>query len=115
MELQQIQEAWQRSIIPAVPIPIGSLLRQAHPVSLDADTLVVEFPSTASFHRSRAEDPKNATVLRDALYEVTGRKLALQFELGDEVGHEPEEDTPVSEEEILQLMKDTFDAKEVDE
>src|SRR5216117_3766477 len=31
-ELEHIQEAWQRSIIPAVPIPIGSMLREAHPV-----------------------------------------------------------------------------------
>jgi DNA polymerase-3 subunit gamma/tau len=116
VELMHIQEAWQRSIIPAVPIPIGSMLREAHPVALEADTLVVEFPPTAAFHRKVAEEPKNATVLREALYEVTGRKLALQFELGDEpVGHEREEDTPVTEEDILQLMKETFDAREVDE
>ncbi len=116
VELEHIQEAWQRSIIPAVPIPIGSMLREAHPVALESDTLVVEFPPTAAFHRKVAEEPKNATVLREALYEVTGRKLALQFELGDEpVGQERQEEAPVSEEEILQLMKETFDAQEVEE
>jgi DNA polymerase III subunit gamma/tau len=116
VELTHIQEAWQRSIIPAVPIPIGSMLREAHPVALEADTLVVEFPPNAAFHRKVAEEPKNATVLREALYEVTGRKLALQFELGDEPAeHEREEDAPVTEEQILQLMKETFDAHEVDE
>jgi DNA polymerase-3 subunit gamma/tau len=119
IELEQLQEAWQRTILPAVEqrsIPTGTMLREARPIGLDADTLVLEFPPTASFHRKLAEDPKNATLLRDALYEVTGRKLALQFELGDEpAGHEREEDAPVSEEEILQLMKETFDAREVDE
>ena len=30
------------------------------------------------------EDPKNSTLLRDALYEVTGRKLAVAFAVGEE-------------------------------
>ncbi len=119
VELEQLQEAWQRSILPAVEqrsIPTGTMLREARPIGLESDTLTLEFPATAAFHRRLAEDPKNATLLRDALYEVTGRKLALQFELGDDPGpHEREEEAPASEEEILQLMKETFDAREVDE
>jgi DNA polymerase III subunit tau, C-terminal domain len=92
------------------------MLREARPIELESDTLVLEFPATAAFHRKLAEDPKNATLLEDALYEVTGRRLALQFELGDEaVAREREDDAPVSEEELLQLMKETFDAREVDE
>ena len=54
-------------------------------------------------------------MLRDALYEVTGRKLAVEFELG-EGGHErADDDTPTSEEDVLELMKSTFDARELDE
>jgi DNA polymerase-3 subunit gamma/tau len=119
VELAQLQEAWQRTILPAVEqrsIPTGTMLREARPIELESDTLVLEFPATAAFHRKLAEDPKNATLLEDALYEVTGRRLALQFELGDEaVAREREDDAPVSEEELLQLMKETFDAREVDE
>ena len=39
----------------------------------------IEFPQNASFHRKLAEEPKNATLLRDALYELTGRRLGLVF------------------------------------
>jgi hypothetical protein len=60
-----------------------------------------------------AEDPKNAALLRDALYEVTGRKLAVAFELGD-TEHHDEDDEPASEEDVLELMKSTFDARELE-
>ena len=118
VELEQLQEAWRRSILPAVEqrsIPIGKTLGEAHPAALDGDTLTLEFPQTASFHLSLAEDPKNAALLRDALYEVTGRKLAVTFELGDRSAGEPADDTPVSEEDVLELMKSTFDARELDQ
>jgi DNA polymerase III subunit gamma/tau len=118
LELEQLQEAWQRTILPAVEeksIPTASVLREAHPKGLAGDTLTVEFPRTASFHRELAEEPKNATLLAEALYEVTGRHLALEFEVGEngDADEESAPDEPVSEEEIIELMKGTFDAREV--
>jgi DNA polymerase-3 subunit gamma/tau len=119
IELEQLQEAWQRTILPAVEqrsIPTASMLREAHPAQLADDRLTVEFPPAASFHRQLAEEPKNATLLAEALYEVTGRKLALDFAVGENGGDDVEEaEDPASEEEIVQLMKDTFDAREVEE
>jgi DNA polymerase-3 subunit gamma/tau len=119
LELEQLQEAWQRTILPAVEqrsIPTASMLREAHPSQLADDRLTVEFPAAASFHRQLAEEPKNATLLAEALYEVTGRKLALDFAVGENGGDHPEEDEePAGEDEIVQLMKDTFDAREVED
>jgi DNA polymerase III gamma/tau subunit len=118
VELEQLQEAWRRSILPAVEqrsIPIGSALAEARPAQLAGDTLTLAFPRTAAFHLKLAEDPKNAAMLRDALYEVTGRKLAISFELGDDAHAEEDDDTPASEEDVLELMKSTFDARELDE
>ena len=119
VELEQLQEAWQRTVLPAVTekyIPAGTLLTEARPVALADDTLTIEFPPTASFHRQRAEEPKNSTVLRDVLYELTGRKVALEFVLGEGgAAAEDEDDAPAGEEEIYQLVKETFDAKEITE
>jgi DNA polymerase-3 subunit gamma/tau len=117
LELEQLQEAWQRTILPAVEersIPAASVLREAHPAGLDEDTLTVEFPSSASFHRQLAEEPKNATLLAEALYEVTGRKLGLAFAEGEarDVQGEEEDDGPAGEEKILELVKETLDARE---
>ena len=50
----------------------------------------------------------------DALYEVTGRKLRLEFVIGEN-GDDPEEELePESEEDFVALLKETFDAREVD-
>jgi len=120
VELQQLQEAWQRAVLPAVEeksIPTASVLREAHPAGLAGDTLTLEFPRNASFHRQLAEEPKNATLLADALYEVTGRRLALAFELGANGGdgEEPAEEEPAGEDDLVSLIKETFDAREVEE
>ena len=98
VELEQLQEAWRRTILPAVEqrsIPIGKTLAEARPAALAGDTLTLEFPQTAAFHLKLVEDPKNAAMLRDALYEVTGRKLAIAFELGEADATPVADDGPV--------------------
>jgi DNA polymerase-3 subunit gamma/tau len=118
VELEQLQEAWQRTILPAVEgrsIPTAAMLREAHPAALADDTLTVEFPATASFHRRQAEEPGNATLLQEALYEVTGRRLALAFEVGEHTQEAEEEERPPTEDEFYELVKETFDAREVEE
>jgi DNA polymerase III subunit gamma/tau len=120
VELEQLQEAWQRTILPAVEerggIPTASLLREAHPAELAGDTLTVEFPRDADFHRQQAEQPKNATLLADALYEVTGRRLALAFATGangeGDADAAAEAEGPAGEERILELLTETLDARE---
>ena len=116
VELEQLQDAWQRAVIPAVEqrsIPTASVLREAHPSGLAGNTLTLEFPATAAFHRNLAEDPKNATLLADALYEVTGRRFAVAFEVGENGEGEPQEQRTLSEEELVEEIKQTFDAREV--
>ena len=115
LELEQLQEAWQRTIVPAVEersIPAASVLREAHPAELAGDTLTVEFPASASFHRQLAEEPKNATLLADALYEVTGRHLGVAFAEGEARADALEDEEPAGEERILELVKETLDAHE---
>ncbi len=117
VDLGQLQEAWRRSILPAIEqrsIPIGKTLAEAHPAGLAGDTLTLEFPQTAAFHLRLAEDPKNQAMLREALYEVTGRELAVAFELGEGV-EETEDDEAAGEEDVLRLLQSTFDARELEE
>jgi DNA polymerase III subunit gamma/tau len=118
LDLEQLQSAWQQAVVPAVAdrsIPASSVLAEGKPAALEGERLVVEFPPAASFHRNLAEEPKNAELLGDVLYEVTGRRLAVDFVLGEGSHEDPEEETPATEEEIISLMKTTFDAREVRE
>ena len=118
LELASLQEAWQRTILPAVEeksIPTASVLREAQPRELADDTLTLEFPASAAFHRKLAEEPKNATLLIDALYELTGRRLALAFAVSENGEDEGTEEAPADEDELYRLVKETFDAREVTE
>ena len=116
LELSQLQEAWGRQVLPAVEerggIPTASLLREAHPADLSGDTLTLEFPPSAQFHLDLVRDPKNAGLLSDALYDVTGRRLELVFELGEAREAPAADEEPAGEEQILELLKETFDARE---
>src|SRR5207249_3890902 len=65
LELAQLQEAWQRTVLAAVEqrsIPTASMLREARPVRLEGETLTLEFPANAGFHRKLAEEPKNTNL-----------------------------------------------------
>jgi DNA polymerase-3 subunit gamma/tau len=116
LELSQLQEAWARQVLPAVEerggIPTASLLREAHPAELSDDTLTLEFPPSAQFHLDMARDPKNVGLLADALYDVTGRRLELVFELGEARETPAADEEPAGEERIFELLKETLDARE---
>ena len=117
MRLEELQEAWRRTVVPAVEqrsIPTAAILTEAHPTALTGDTLTLEFAPQARFQLTKAEEPRNVELLHDALYEVTGRRLSLVFALGEEREHPSDEEHPATEEEIVELMKRTFEAEEVE-
>ena len=97
-------------------IPISTLVAEARPVEISGDTVTIEFAPAAGFHRAQIEDPKNLALLRDALYEVTGRRLTVVTVVGaPPEPTEPEDVRELSEEDVISLLKDTFDAEEVEE
>ncbi len=116
LEISQLQEAWARQVLPAVEerggIPTASLLREAHPAELSGDTLTLEFPPSAQFHLDLVRDPKNAGLLADALYDVTGRRLELVFALGEAREAPAVDEEPAGEEKIYELLQETLDARE---
>jgi DNA polymerase-3 subunit gamma/tau len=119
LALDQLQDAWQRTVLPAVQsrsIPVASLLGEARPASLEGEMLTLEFPASADFHRRQAEEPKNVTVIRDALYDVTGHRLGVTLAVGEAAHSEGEdEDEELTEDALISMFKDTFDAQEVEE
>src|SRR5215216_2498334 len=105
LNIEQVQQVWGQAVLPAIgerSIPTASVLGEAKPIELSGNRLVIEFPPAASFHRNLAEEPKNATLLAEVLYEVTGHKLALAFAVGEgdpEAGEaEAEAEGPANEE-----------------
>jgi len=117
LELDQVADAWQRSVVETVrerSIPVASLLAEATPTGLAGDTLTLEFPAGADFHRRQISEPQNIGLLREALYEVTGRKLAVVLETGEGEAHEETDEEPLGEDRLIEALKDEFGATEVE-
>ena len=119
LDIEQVQSLWKQAVLSAVTersIPAASVLNEARPVELVGSRLVIEFPPAASFHRNLAEEPKNAQLLEEVLYEVTGRRLSVAFAIGEAPEGEDEADGgPPTEQDFVSLFKSTFDAREIDE
>ena len=79
--------------------------------------MTIEFAPAAGFHRAQIEDPKNLALLGEALYEVTGRRLTDRDDRRRRRRSRPSRRMPreLSEEDVISLLKDTFDAEEVEE
>ena len=117
VELEQVTEAWDRGILDAVrerSIPVASLLTEARPTHLGEDTLTLEFPAGADFHRRQVAEPQNIGLLRDALYEVTGRKLAVVLATGEGSLEDEADELPLGEDKLIEVLKERFDAEEVE-
>ena len=119
LSVEQLRDAWERSVLPTISeinIPTASILREARPAKLEGDVLTLEFPTTASFHRKLAEEDKNVAILREALRAVTGRTLSLVFATGSPpAGVAASDHAPLSEDEIISLLKEKLDAREVED
>ena len=119
VSLEQMQDAWTRSVLPAVKersIPVASLLAEASPSGLEGDTLTLSFRPGAEFHRTQVEEPNKMQLLRDALYDVTGRRLAVVTAVADS-GHEDGavDEDPLDERGFIALLESDLDATEVEE
>jgi len=118
VSLEQMQDAWSRSVLPAVKersIPIATLLSEATPSGLDGDTLTLTFRPGADFHRKQVDEPANSRLLRDALYDVTGRKLAVLTAVADAHEDDTPDESPLGEQEVISLLVSDLDATEIEE
>jgi DNA polymerase-3 subunit gamma/tau len=97
---------------------LAALLSGARPVTLDDSRLVISYPPSAAFSKRKVEDPVNRNRVAGALKLVTGKTLLLECELRDEdppsePGRFTRSDEFLSEEELIEKIKDVFDAEDV--
>jgi DNA polymerase III subunit gamma/tau len=95
---------------------LGAVLSEATPVILTEQELTLAFPTTAAFHKRKAEDSANRSVLIETLRRLTGRHYRLEFELREDL---PEDaggnGAPPSEEEVMSRLMAELDAEELPE
>ena len=91
--------------------------RRAKPLAIDEErgVLRIGFPESATFNKKKAESSTNVERMTDALASIAGERLRPVYELIDGPGEEaaPEKAAEMSEDELVDLVKDSFDASEV--
>jgi DNA polymerase-3 subunit gamma/tau len=97
---------------------LSSVFEGARPIGLDADKSVLRigFPASATFNKRKAEARTNVEHLAGSLKAVVGYSLRPVYELLDnDPEQEAEGGAELSEEELLELIKTGFDAREVED
>jgi len=91
---------------------LAALLSDARPVAVGERELTLAFPGGAAFLKRKAEQEDHRRVAGEALKAVTGRRLALRYELRDDAD-EPKGEPVLSGEELVRRFMEEFDAEEV--
>jgi DNA polymerase III subunit gamma/tau len=91
---------------------LAALLADCRPVAVGEQELTLAFPGGAAFLKRKAEQEDYRRVAGEALKAVTGRRLALRYELRDDE-EEPEGEPVLSGEELVRRFVEEFDAEEV--
>jgi DNA polymerase-3 subunit gamma/tau len=112
IELGQIVSLW-----PAVADAVGeengmlsAALSAATPTALEADRLTIAFPADAAFVKKKAEQGRD--IVAGAVRGMTGRSLALNFELSDAVTP-PAGAATLDHDELIERLRAEFAAEEV--
>jgi DNA polymerase-3 subunit gamma/tau len=87
---------------------VGAFLREARPTSLDGGRLLVCFQPDAGFSKKKVET--NSQLVRGAVRSLTGAALEIRYDLSELPAEAP---VLLSEDELLERLKEEFGAKEI--
>ncbi|MEA2391825.1 MAG: polymerase subunit gamma/tau, partial [Solirubrobacteraceae bacterium] len=119
LDLDDFLELWPAvldGLRPETPM-LADLLGRARPVAVAGDVVTVAFSRGASFLKRQAEGDRHRAAATEAVRATTGRRLALVYELRDDVEPDAEgaESAPaLSEDELVARLVAEFDAEEID-
>jgi DNA polymerase-3 subunit gamma/tau len=114
--LEDVDAVW-RAVVETVGAEhklLHAVLRDAWPVEVRGEELVVAFASSASFLKRKAEDAAHRTAVTEALRRLTGHpRLRVLYELREAAPPPASAQAPPSEEEWVARFKEELDAEEL--
>jgi DNA polymerase III subunit gamma/tau len=117
LDLNALRSLWP-SVVDAVRAEnamVGALLGEGRPAALEGERLTIALPPGAEFTRRKLI--ANTALTQTTVHRLTGRSLALLFELGDGQALDdaaPDRAEPeLSEAELLERLKQEFGAREI--
>jgi len=120
IEIERVVELW-----PAVvdhlrdsgSAMLSTLFDEAKPLGIDEERSVLRigFAPSAKFNKKKAESSANVERMTEALASIAGHRLRPVYEVIDDPGEgaAPEKAVEMSEDELIDMVKDSFDASEV--
>jgi DNA polymerase-3 subunit gamma/tau len=120
IEIERVVEAW-----PAVvdhlrdsgSAMLSTLFDEARPLGIDEERSVLRigFPGSAKFNKKKAEAKGNVERMTEAITAIVGQPLRPAYELieDEDKPAAQEASTEMTEDEMVDLIKDNFDASEV--
>ena len=120
VEIDQVVELW-----PAVvdhlrasgSAMLSTLFDEARPLGIDEERsmLRIGFPASAKFNKKKAESSANLERMTEAVGAIVGTRLRPAYELIEDESQaaDSESSAEMSEEDLIDLIKDNFDASEV--
>ena len=120
VEIDQVVELW-----PAVvdhlrdsgSAMLSTLFDEARPLGIDEERsmLRIGFPPSAKFNKKKAESSANLERMTEAVGAIVGTRLRPAYELIEDESQaaDSEGSAEMSEEDLIDLIKDNFDASEV--
>ena len=120
IELERVVELW-----PAVvghlresgEEMLSTLFEGARPLGINEERsmLRIGFPASAKFNKRKAEAPANVERMTETIHAITGVRLRPAYELTEEESGEVGEDlTKMSDDDLIEMIKTNFDAREID-
>jgi DNA polymerase-3 subunit gamma/tau len=86
ISLQNLKDRWNEVLekIKKSKLSLWSLIKGGEIISLEDDTITIEFQNGRNFHKKQAEKKENLTLIQKALKEIYGQFFQLKFELNPE-------------------------------
>ena len=120
VEIDRVIEAWPAIVShfrDSGSAMLSTLFDEAKPLAIDEERSMVRigFPDSAKFNKKKAESSANVERMTEAITLIVGSRLRPTYELieGDEQPAAPEAPAEVSEDDLVDMIKDNFDATEV--
>jgi DNA polymerase III subunit gamma/tau len=120
VEIDAVVEAWP-AVVDHVrdtgSAMLSTLFDEARPLAIDEERSVLRigFPESAKFNKKKAESSANVERMTEAVGVIVGTRLRPVYELIEEdaPAETKEESADLSEDEMIDMIKDNFDATEV--
>ena len=110
-ELERLRTLWPAACeaVREENAMVGALLAHAAPMAVEGGRLTVAFPADAAFSKKKAE--ANRDLVQTAIRGLTGHTLSVVYELSGDA--HPDEVVSLSEEELIERLRDELGAEEV--